>query len=69
MLREDFAVYTVTSVRPSGVLADLYRPGVLRALEPNGHNIFVAWDDFQNHPFALAVAQVVELRGMKPISP
>ncbi|QFY12555.1 hypothetical protein GBF35_43620 [Nonomuraea phyllanthi] len=69
MLREDFAVYTVAEVRSVGVLADLYRPGVLRALEFMGRNVFVGWNDFQRHPYALAVAQVVELHGMKLLSP
>ncbi|MGP3913734.1 hypothetical protein [Nonomuraea sp. 10N515B] len=69
MLREDFAVYQVASVTSAGVLADLYRPGVLRTLEPAGHNMFVAWDDYQHHPYALAAAQLVELHGMEPISP
>ncbi|QFY09658.1 hypothetical protein GBF35_26050 [Nonomuraea phyllanthi] len=67
MLREDFAVYRVGYVTPAGVLADLYRPGVLRNLEPFGHNMFVAWDDYTHHPYALAAAQVVELHGMQPV--
>jgi hypothetical protein len=68
MLRQDFTVYTVSNVRSAGVLADLYRPGMLRSLEPAGHNVFIAWDNYPRHPYALAAAQVVELRGMKCLS-
>ncbi|GAA1630821.1 hypothetical protein GCM10009733_029490 [Nonomuraea maheshkhaliensis] len=67
MLHEDFSLYTVTAARSAGVLADLYRPGVFSAVTLTAHNVFVAWDDFQHHPFALAVAQVVELQGMETV--
>ncbi|WP_147268149.1 hypothetical protein [Spongiactinospora rosea] len=69
MLRRDSALFTVTTVRPAGVLADLYRPGVAHEPKPAGHNVFVAWDDFRYHRCALAVAQVVELHGMRPTAP
>ncbi|MFG1703500.1 hypothetical protein ACFLIM_09930 [Nonomuraea sp. M3C6] len=49
-------------------LADRYRPGLLRTVALTAHNVFVAWDDFQHHLCALAVAQVVELHGMKPVA-
>jgi hypothetical protein len=67
MLRKDFSLYTATAARSVGVLADLYRPGVLSAVTLAARNVFVAWDDFQHHPYALATAQVVELHGMKPV--
>ncbi|MEQ4718354.1 hypothetical protein [Nonomuraea sp. B19D2] len=69
MLRDDFSLYTVAMATPAGVLADMYRPGILRGLEPAGHNVFVAWDDYQHHRYALAAAQVVELHGMQPVCP
>ncbi|MEO3798277.1 hypothetical protein ABGB14_49480 [Nonomuraea sp. B10E15] len=67
MLHEDFALYTVAAARSVGVLADLYRPGVFSSVTLAAHNVFVAWDDFQHHPYALATAQVVELYGMKQV--
>ncbi|WP_113700634.1 hypothetical protein [Nonomuraea lactucae] len=67
MLREDFTLYTVTAAQSAGVLADLYRPGVLRTVTLAAHNVFVGWDNFQHHPYALAAAQVVELHGMKTV--
>ncbi|PRX65266.1 hypothetical protein B0I32_10726 [Nonomuraea fuscirosea] len=67
MLREDFTVFTVTAARSVGVLADLYRPGLFDTVMPTAHNVFVAWDDFQHHPYALATAQVVELHGMQAV--
>ncbi|TMR91301.1 hypothetical protein [Nonomuraea basaltis] len=69
MLREDFAVYTVAGAMSAGVLADLYEPGII-AYQPvlTKHNVFVAWDAHRHHGAALAVAQVVELHGMKPVS-
>lgn len=68
MLHEHFSLYTVTAVRSVGVLADLYRPGVFSPVTLVAHNVFVGWDDFQHHPYALATAQVVELCGMKQIA-
>lgn len=67
MLREDFTLYTATAARNVGVLADLYRPGVLSAVTLAAHNVFVGWEDFHLHHRALAVAQVVELSGMKTV--
>jgi hypothetical protein len=58
---------TVAGVRPAGVLADLYRPGVLRALMSTTRNVFVAWDDYQHHRYALATSQVVELQGIRSV--
>ncbi|TMR90370.1 hypothetical protein [Nonomuraea basaltis] len=69
MLQEDFTLYTVAGRTSAGVLADMYRPGLVRAIEPTAHMVFVAWDDYTHHPFALALCQVVELHGMRPISP
>lgn len=66
MLREDFAVFTVARVMSAGVLADLYAVGV-DPLVPmlTDHNVFVAWDAHRYHRYALAVAHVVELHGMR----
>lgn len=67
MLHESHIVCTVIGVRPAGVLADMYRPSMLRELELTAHNVFVGWDGYPHHPYALAVAQVVELQGMRPL--
>ncbi|MEQ4718136.1 hypothetical protein [Nonomuraea sp. B19D2] len=56
---------TVTSVKPAGVLADVYAPGIARAGVLTAHNAFVGWDWHEFHHRALAVAQVVELHGMQ----
>ncbi|TMR88202.1 hypothetical protein [Nonomuraea basaltis] len=70
MLREDFALYTVAERVSAGVLADLYQPGILSEVPIlSKHNVFVAWDAHRYHGCALAVAQVVELRGMISVSP
>lgn len=66
-LLEDFAIYTVADATSAGVLADTYKPSVLfgqPALDQ--HNVFIAWDAHRHHASALAVAQVVELHGMRP---
>ncbi|TMR94341.1 hypothetical protein [Nonomuraea basaltis] len=69
MLREDFAVYTVAGATSTGVLADLYEPGIIAYLPIlTKHNAFVAWDAPRHHGAALAVAHVVELHGMKPVA-
>ncbi|MFD1539032.1 hypothetical protein [Nonomuraea guangzhouensis] len=69
MLRADFTLYTVRAVETVGVLADLYRPGVFREPIPTAHNVFVPWDAPRYHPRTLAVAQVLELHGMKSVGP
>ncbi|WP_162795844.1 hypothetical protein [Nonomuraea lactucae] len=56
----------MAGVRPAGVLAHLYRPGVLRTLVSTTRNVFVA--DYQHHRFALATPQVVELQGMRSVT-
>ncbi|MET7337092.1 hypothetical protein [Nonomuraea sp. NPDC005650] len=67
MLQVDFTLYTVRAVETVGVLADLYRPGIFREPIPTAHNVFVPWDAPRYHPRTLAVAQVLELHGMKPM--
>jgi hypothetical protein len=70
MLREDFALYAVAERVSAGVLANLYQPGILTEVPIlSKHNVFVAWDAHRYHGCALAVAQVVELRGMIPYVP
>ncbi|MFI7105620.1 hypothetical protein ACIBK9_04880 [Nonomuraea sp. NPDC050227] len=68
-LRTEFTLYTVRAVESVGVLADLYRPGIFHEPIPTAHNVFVPWDAPRYHPRTLAVAQVLELRGMKLIGP
>ncbi len=68
MLLSSVSLCTVKEVRPAGVLADMYRPGLLRDVEPTGLNVFVAWDDYLHHPYALATSQVVELNGMRSVA-
>ncbi|MFI7706550.1 hypothetical protein [Nonomuraea sp. NPDC049480] len=68
MLLSSVSLCTVKQVRPAGVLADMYRPGLLRTLEPTGLNVFVAWDDYQRHRYALATSQVIELHGMRSVA-
>jgi hypothetical protein len=68
MLRQDFALYTVAAVESAGVLADKYRPGAGRTVIPTDRNVFVGWDWREHHARALAVAHVVELRGMKRVA-
>ncbi|MGR6915362.1 hypothetical protein ACU635_14050 [[Actinomadura] parvosata] len=67
MLRSSVSLCTVEGVKPAGVLADMYRPGIVRTLESTGRNVFVAWDDYQHHPYALATSQMVELQGIRPV--
>ncbi|MBT2232192.1 hypothetical protein [Nonomuraea sp. NEAU-A123] len=68
MLGESFGLVTAVGVESAGVLADMYRPGLLPGtLMPTAHNVFVSWDDSTHHPHALATSQVVELRGLRSV--
>ncbi|MFE3448151.1 hypothetical protein ACFXJ8_04370 [Nonomuraea sp. NPDC059194] len=67
MLRDDFTFYTVASTTSAGVLSDLYDHGICDRPILAKHNVFVAWDAVRYHAYALAVAQVVELHGMKSL--
>ncbi|KAB8186825.1 hypothetical protein FH608_045870 [Nonomuraea phyllanthi] len=58
---------TVASISPAGVLADIYQPGSAHQPVLMDHNVFVPWEWREYHPGALAVAQVVELHGMRPV--
>lgn len=65
MLRKDSALCAVTRTVSAGVLADLYQPRGLAVVPSlSRHHVFVAWDAHRYHGRALAVAQVLELRGM-----
>lgn len=67
--RDDFTLYTVASTTSAGVLADVYAPGVAGSGFLTKHNAFVSWGWPEFHPRALAVAQVIELHGMKLLTP
>ncbi|WP_327583373.1 hypothetical protein OHA25_47245 [Nonomuraea sp. NBC_00507] len=68
MLQDKAILCTVASVTSAGVLADLYAPGIDPMVPMlTHHNAFVAWDAHRYHACALAVAQVVELHGMKRV--
>lgn len=78
MLQDDnFLLCTVAGVTSAGVLADTYKPLGLPypyagpILNPvlAEHNVFVAWDAHRYHATALAVAQVVELHDIRPVTP
>lgn len=65
MLRAEWPwMCTVERVTTAGVLADVYRPTPTGLPSLQVHNAFVSWTDARWHPYALAVAQVVELHGM-----
>ncbi|MGW6505543.1 hypothetical protein [Nonomuraea angiospora] len=65
-LQDNFVVYTVAEFKSVGVLADMYRPGLARQMVRTEKNVFVGWGWHEHHRRALAVAQVVELQGMRP---
>lgn len=67
MLQKDFSLYTVAAATSVGVLGDLYDPDPFGLPTLAKHNVFVAWDAHRYHPSCLAVAQVVELHGMKRV--
>lgn len=69
MLADAPLLCTVASVKPAGVLADVYAPGVAGSGFLTDHNAFVSWGWPEFHPRALAVAQVVELHGMELLTP
>ncbi|MEU6778620.1 hypothetical protein ABZ912_05410 [Nonomuraea angiospora] len=67
MLQEKATLCTVETALSAGVLADLYWPVNGDRPRLQRRNVFVAWDAIAYHPYALAVAQVVELHGMRPV--
>ncbi|MFI6179737.1 hypothetical protein ACIA8R_29630 [Nonomuraea sp. NPDC051191] len=63
-LQNSSTAYTVARTEPAGVLADLFRPGVLGPVR-EAKNVFVGWDEFARHPVALAKQMVVHLVDMQ----
>ncbi|MDX3101771.1 hypothetical protein [Nonomuraea angiospora] len=66
-LQKHFAIYTVTGFESAGVLADTYKSGDFGLPTLSRKNVFIAWDAHRYHASALAVAQMVELHGMRPV--
>jgi hypothetical protein len=69
MLRDEpVMVCTASNVTSVGVLADIYQPMPITGQpKPHMRNMFISWRNASWHPFALAVAQMVELHGITPV--
>lgn len=64
-LESDPILCVAKTVRSAGVLADVYAPGIAGEGALTDRNAFIGWDWTEFHHRSLAVAQVVELRGLK----
>ncbi|MEV0613724.1 hypothetical protein AB0I81_10415 [Nonomuraea sp. NPDC050404] len=66
---ESVMVCTATGVTSVGVLADLYEPTPITGRPmPHARNIFIPWTNRTWHSRSFAVAQVVELHGIRPVA-